>query len=763
MTRNRAWILLALASIARPTFSQDDSGALFVDESSGGDLRRSEHSGLWPFYSRDRYDDGSTRTSSLFGAIRSEELANGDYRHRVLPFYSRIVKGGGEDRQLAIYPLLYLRRRSPLASHDIVLPLFASWKSEMSDQTLLWPFFHVAEKKQDDPFRFIPTLFSSGEWKHGSQQRFGMPYILDLFERSDGVEESAWTVGVLFPWGPPTRFGLSLAKSREGKIHGDWHLHVAPLFSAGEGTREEGSYYVHTPLYGSWKTADKQVGTSIPTLLTWWEDGPERDEVNIVWPIFRNSETPTREQLRVLPFYAIDEEKDGSRTDVYIPFALSRFRSGTKETATDLIWPLFHVSENADGTEHATRVLPFYDHSVDADSESRGFGSVLYRRHEYPDEQMVAQWFLFPFGLHERSPKRSLDWVLPIWFDLENSFEEEQNRTTILAPFYFSHELDKLTDEGWHRASERLHLWPFYGRHVSQPLDSDLEIDTRFTLAPFFRFKRTRNVASGEINESHVDAPWPILSHEWTRESWDFALAPVLYTGKSPVRSYFRVWPAISVERGPLAESGFFSNTSVVQWFDDDSETAFRVFPALFDWTRTENETSVTGPLWLTRYRDSDTGGSFHLFPIGFGEWDETTSEVGIFPLHYRRNFANAEIERWSLGRFFFIWNSYENERESYDSFLWKALEYSRSEAGEHDFRILHRLYVNREVGGQREFVVNPFFSTRTDSRTGDSSFRVLGFVYSSVVESGVETQRIFGIPISRSAAGPEESATGSD
>ena len=42
---------------------------------------------------------------------------------------------------------------------------------------------------------------------------------------------------------------------------------------------------------------------------------------------------------------------------------------------------------------------------------------------------------------------------------------------------------------------------------------------------------------------------------------------------------------------------------------------------------------------------------------------------------------------------------------------------------------------------------MNPFFSSRSDSRTGDSSFSLLYYVYRSSVTDGVTSRRIFGIP----------------
>ena len=51
---------------------------------------------------------------------------------------------------------------------------------------------------------------------------------------------------------------------------------------------------------------------------------------------------------------------------------------------------------------------------------------------------------------------------------------------------------------------------------------------------------------------------------------------------------------------------------------------------------------------------------------------------------------------------------------------------------------------------GQREVIFNPFFDHFSDEKTGRRSFSFLKFVYRSEVEDGVETKKVFFIPISR-------------
>lgn len=101
------------------------------------------------------------------------------------------------------------------------------------------------------------------------------------------------------------------------------------------------------------------------------------------------------------------------------------------------------------------------------------------------------------------------------------------------------------------------------------------------------------------------------------------------------------------------------------------------------------------------------------------------------------------------------------SDHERHTSFLWKLVEYSRatrvadaagaeSESDDFDFRVLHRLFVNRRVGGQREITVNPFFGSTRDSKTGESSFSILKYLYRSDVKNGERVRRVLFIPVWR-------------
>src|SRR5262245_37271532 len=130
-----AYALLCLLCVPAPAFAQD---------TAGGSLRRQQsYSGVWPFYSHETFEDGTEKWMSLGGLVRADASANGDTSHHVLPFYATSSLEAGSDRSLALFPLLYLRRRSPETSYDFVLPLFGNWQSGVARHTVLWPLFQT--------------------------------------------------------------------------------------------------------------------------------------------------------------------------------------------------------------------------------------------------------------------------------------------------------------------------------------------------------------------------------------------------------------------------------------------------------------------------------------------------------------------------------------------------------------------------------------------------------------------------------------------
>lgn len=818
-----------------------------TEEAGGGRLQRSEHRGLWPFYSRDVFDDGSTRFSSLFGAVGGEFHSNGDYHHRVLPFYATTLTGDGSDHRLALYPLLYLRRRSPEVSYDIALPFGASWAAGSARHHVLWPFLHLAENPEEAAYRYIPVLYRHGVREGFAEHRLGALLLFELFGYAREEEEEVFAAGTFFPlFSKPGKAPLSLG--RLSSEPDSWRAHVFPLFFAGRDDGATADWYLYSLPLSLWADAEER-GVALPVLLSWWYATGEGYDLHALWPLVRVARRAHWSTTRFLPFYLAAEDRETSRSyrffsifygwvehadrnrvDHHVPLLLSHYGHEPGETALDVLWPLGHYWRRGD--DFTIRALPFFDRSRHGQSEVLGIGTFLYRHYWNPtrtiawlfpayfhsrmeDEQRrwtttvvlpslithseealtdgewveVKRWFhLFPFFDHSRDTQSealgigaflyrrhesltgTVTWLFPAYFHSRAEEERSRSATTVILPSLFTHAEEALATNGdWVEVERWLHLWPFFGYRMENdhargstgedspdllwPILNVREV-TYSTLYPLFQLTRTTD-EQGDLLETEIDAPLPFVRLRTDAESFDFEMLPLAFIGDRPRRTYLYLYPLLSVEAGTKADSNLASATSLVQWYDDREERHFRLFPLIFTWKETPSSLQVSGPLWWFHYESSPDGGWFHLLPLGFGSWEGDDVSLGVFPFFFQRDHGSDPVNYGEVGRFFFLWNSLHNESESHHSLLWKVMEYSENNRGDHEFRLLHRLVVDRRVKGQRELVVNPLFDTFSDAQTGRSSMSVLKFLYRQEVEDGIETHYVFFIPVWSSPAPP--------
>ncbi len=680
--------------------------------------RQAAYRGLFPFYSFEAFEDGSTRHSALAGAVRVNSEPNGDFHHHVLPFYCTSLSEGGADRELSLYPLLYLGERRPSRDSDFVLPLFYRWREDRSRHTLLWPLFHAASDPEETPFRAIPTLFRHGRWAEESRQRLGVPIFLELFERARSSDSSGFTFLNFFNFYPETESGLPvgmLSLKADG-----YHAHFFPLFftgrkllpprekaegisepeeEAGDESREE--RYFYTPLIGLSSEDEGKSTLAFPALLSggsWWEDGHDvmvlsflagfhRDGAsydNFVFPFyFEGGAEPPAPQYRFYSFlYGRVDRPDSRRSDRFLPLFLSHYGARADGFAVNVLWPLGHYSESED--EYAIRALPFFDRRRASETDRWGLGGILYRRHQDFGSDTDSHWLLWPLWHWKLSRQELVAWAVPAFYHRdEERGTSHRVRTTWVLPTFLSHAEEDLRplDGEWVETRGWLHLWPLFGRFREGSMDGLNSSATYSTLYPFFRLERSSREQSGAASSLH--APWPLNLYHTSQDSLQLRLALLFNLGREGGRRYGYLYPLAAVEAGQRDNrrisngGGFFHSTSIFQWYDDGEERTFNWFPLIFQYHGIAATTRVRGPLWWFYYRSSPQDGWFHLLPLGFGRWSEADSSVGVFPLYYRRDFGSDEINLWTPARFFYLWNSLANASESHQSFLWKAVEHS--------------------------------------------------------------------------------------
>lgn len=793
------WTLLALASGATPLLGADDSTPdidRVPDEEAApafdrSQLRRHEYSGLWPLYSRETYEDGRVATSSLFHLIRHESAPDGGSYHRFWPFYGARSDRDGSETGLAIYPLLYFRERTRSGGHDVQFPFFAHWYGESRSNTLLWPIFHVARNPAPLPFRAVPVLWrqerdddtptAALHWQAG--------YFLAFDLLAGRAAEGDTSVGLLglFPiTARPFPLRVAFWQRRIVENGTDWHAHVFPLFAAGASPSED--YFYSLP-GGYWREPDDRWGLTFPLLLSWWSERPDAHDLNLLWPLVHHGESPVEREFRVLPFYWYDEDletrerfrfwsllygtferpilgepdapadaaaqpsgsSDRTRVDHYVPLLLGRYGyerpdSGTRDA--DLLFPLLHWSKRGD-LESASRVLPFWDRSVDATGSSLGVGLFLYRHHTRVATGLDSHWVLFPCIHWARDDAGSIGWVLPVWASRKVIEPKKRDSWDLVLPVYFSRHVERREspEDEWTATRETFHVWPFYGYYRRSPLDGSSRREDHYSLWPLIRLVEEEGDDVRGVQQT-VHAPWPIIRHRTDDAGWDFRAYPLVGFGaEAERRSHLWVFPLLSLNEGPEARDTVWNRFSLVQHLSTGDSGHFRLL-SLFYARWTMSDTSVTGPLWWFVYSDHADGGWFHLLPLGFGSWSSDDLELGVFPLWYRREHGARPIDYWNPVRLFFLVNTLESAQESHLSILWKLCEFTEGAEGGHDFRLLHRLVVHRDIEQQSEFVLNPFVSWSEDARTGDSTFSILHFLYRNEVRGGKRTVRVLFIPV---------------
>ena len=281
-------------------------------------------------------------------------------------------------------------------------------------------------------------------------------------------------------------------------------------------------------------------------------------------------------------------------------------------------------------------------------------------------------------------------------------------------------------------------------RRPRRPPYRDFRI--RFILPPLVSWDRETFESDEEPRRSyHL---WPLVHLSQSSGTRKVAVAPLVFTGKTPGRGYAYLYPLAAIERGPESEKGFGFWTSFIQWHENAESTHVHLCPLVFKYSRDHEATSVLGLFGSVLYRSSKGEGWFHLFPLGFGMWEGDQVSFGVFPFYLRRRHGDEGIGYWNAARLLFLFNDLSSPRERHWSLFWKLIQRTSDVEGNHELRVLHRLVVHRDVQGQRELIVNPLFRSFEDARTGEASFDILKVIYRRERKDGVERVRVLGIPL---------------
>ncbi len=625
-----AFTVTAVRGVAQEAAASDPG-----DVTDRSKLRRSRHSGLWPFYSQDEYEDGGTSRSSLFGVFRFEDRPDGSYRHQALPFYSLASTDGGSDESAAIYPLLYLHRRSATLDYDLVLPFFARWSDARGKRTLFVPIVDAAEHGGPSPPLPAPSLLSLLSWGQGSAQRAGLPYLLDVFQRTDDTEMDGWAAGVLAPWGAPMRAGLAIAASRNDESSS--RSYAFPLYWAGEEHDTGASYFFSLP-YAQWREPDER-GWIVPPALTWWSTGADRVDLCALFPLIWYRDEPQRSRSAVLPIYWAEDDRASGRSfriallsyiatsdattgesDHWVWPLLSHYGEGPGSSELDVLWPLVKWADDDAGFSYR-RILPLWDSTTTPESHSFGVGGIIYRHYENPDARRSRHSVLWPLAVSSTHGDDHTAWAFPLYWDWATRDGDDRSSLTLLAPFLFARTDERRDAAGeWQSVQSDFLALPFWDSHATE--DSE-------------------HIGVGGILYRHLHradglsqhwAPFPLVLFENEGDRHRAWIAPLYYrrhdedaTSRSDLSIISPFWIAGSQEEREADGS----------W---TTRERFRYVLPFFDSSETERRSSFgIGGLLYRHVEEPDLALSrdWYLWPLGYDERRGPNRRSWALPLFY--------------------------------------------------------------------------------------------------------------------------------
>jgi len=262
----------------------------------------------------------------------------------VPPFYAQSAKDGGAVRRFVLPPLLATRTDEAADAFgvDVLWPIFAYARDRRSTSTRLAPFFFW---RRDALGRgghtVVPPLF----WHidDGTAAHWHLwPLAGYDVDRETGMERYSTAYPLFSVESGPAGFGVSLL----------WP--IIHFSSFDEGTPEERSAFQLFPLV--WFRHDARRDSFALMPLFYWEDGPWRDTVKVLWP-----------------FFSYESERD-QRRGWNLLWKLAEHETRPDGADFRVLHRLIHAGH--EGSERVVEVNPFFRVERD-DAADRAYTSVL--------------------------------------------------------------------------------------------------------------------------------------------------------------------------------------------------------------------------------------------------------------------------------------------------------------------------------------------------------------------------------------------------
>jgi hypothetical protein len=608
----------------------------------------------------------------------------------ISPLFWRF-KNPREEKDL-LFPLFYRKERitgKDTCVTTVFFPIYRAHHDSVNNNKVLFPFYWNLKNRNYQSLTLEP-LFSIGHSTDGKRSHLAIGPLFWHFSRPDGYLNTFFPIfwnGKIIDPGDTTRYTVlfpvywsyhSKYVSRKiyfplvwSFIYPDRHSFTFfPLFTFANTLDKRSSHFAVTPLFWHFKAWDGYTNVLFPV---WWNR-----------ELFTASDTSYRNI--VFPLYWSYTNNKGVDNEVLFPL-LWKFKAPTGNT--EVLFPFFWTSEthSLTDTSHSIVLFPFYWSRRNKQENSQLFLPVF---HRYESARYHAVSFvpLFSYGRSGDNNSGHL-LVTPLFWH----FYTKTTRDNILFPL----------------------VWTMH-RHIGERKEF-----TR-TLAPLFSSYRTPN---GEIsNQVLFPLIWKLRSPAYR----SFTFFPLFSTGHDPGRKKHHLvltplfWDIREEKSHVVVLFPLFKSTS-----DSVDGTKFNVAYFLFRYKQKGLRERFSF-LWpLCEYVHDTSYRYFRLAPVVWMEKSADHRYFSIQPFYYHSISRESESYRffWEL----FVYQNEFNVKKS-RHFLWRVIFSEKYANNDHEFRILHLLYVNVKKNGNTERGIFPIYHT-THEGNGDKSLSVfLGFYH---------------------------------
>ncbi len=542
-------------------------------------------------------------------------IKNGHTLVTPLGYHSR----SRDNHRGAIAWLYWFGRRTDGAKHDVVLPVYWSFRSADSNTTILPPLFLHLRR---------PT----------------------------------YTFTTVFPlyWA-----------GRNTQAASSWKLFV-PLFLAR--SAEEGRVFSFLSLVAGYRRDDdagtRTFGAWIPPML--FRRDPQRELDMVLGLYWRHKDKATLASTTLLgPFYR-SRDTEGSTTTLFPIFW--HFRDAASGSTAHSLIPLYFRRSNPRETLTAAGVFPVWGYY--RNHRAGGFAAGLLPIAFFGSQPHRGHGVLFPLFWHFRDEESTTTVAVPAFF----RFADKQGSTWGIPPLlYFQSKQHHFTAEGTKTDTARIQFplfWrftngrsgvsttvipPLYWRSGASGWSGGLfplvfagswADRGHFVLFPFiWRFRddkadRSTTVVANYLHRRHgeetTDALFPLFHYRrgtrpGGKPETSFTLLPLVHYRKDE-RTRVLVTPIAAAVKTPDRKAGLIPPYF---WYESRNVSASGVPLLYLDLTRQRatadggaERTRIFGPFVAV---DSAKASSRTLFPLWSRYRDENETGTWVFPTYFRR------------------------------------------------------------------------------------------------------------------------------